>query len=112
MIVWVIFRLYILPVKISYSSGYTAFKNGYIDYNIAYGFIPTNLLLIMLVFMHWKWFFELLQMGTKYLKTGATDDTTDSYKKKDEEKVEKKEVEKAEKKATPPVVKRKKGKKN
>ena len=33
--------------------------------------------------MHWKWFFELLQMGTKYLKTGATDDTTDSYAPKD-----------------------------
>lgn len=106
MIVWVIFRLYILPFKLSYSSGYTCFKNGYVDFSIAYSYIPLNLLLVLLVIMHWKWFIELLQMGTKYLKTGATDDTTDSYKKeenKEDKEESKKKVEKVEKKKQAPV---------
>ena len=83
MIVWAVFRLYIFPFKIVYSCAYTCFTNGYVDFNIAYSWIPLNCLLFLLIAMHWKWFFELLQMGTKYLKTGATDDTTDSYTPKD-----------------------------
>ena len=80
MIVWFIFRLAIFPTRIIYVAMYTIAMQTDMKWEDAYAEVPLTLLLIVLFVMHWIWFVELLHMGSKYLKTGCTEDTTALHK--------------------------------
>lgn len=80
MIVWFIYRLVIFPTQIISVPIYNVFFEGDVKWEDNYSQIPLTLLLILLFVMHIIWFIELLQMGTKYFKTGCTEDATALHK--------------------------------
>lgn len=78
MVSWVVFRLYVFPVRLIYIASYSCFTTGAVPFSEAYGWIPLLALLYILVVMHWKWFFELAGMGKTYLATGVRVDSTEA----------------------------------
>jgi len=79
LVLWAYYRLYVFPIKVLSISICYCFRDGYVKFKDAYGFVPLNLLMVLLVFMHVKWFVELAFMGYNFAKTGKKEDSTEAH---------------------------------
>lgn len=77
---WVVFRLAIFPLSIIRAVSWDAIHEGWVPWPEAYAWIPLTLFLLLLLCMHFQWFFELLGMARVYFATGKALDSTETDK--------------------------------
>lgn len=78
---WAFWRLYVFPFRVVWVSSWGCFRDGFVKWEEAYGWVPLSAMLFLLCIMHVLWFFELITMGKRFVATGNREDSTDAVAK-------------------------------